>query len=113
MFGVYPGMHASDSTQILAPKGLTTCSSGSGTDDRHDLAMAICHIKVGVATGGANNSITFTVPRVDDTAGTVLQISIDCCEYNTFDADPSGVAEGKYKHVSTSVAMDPKGLTGF
>ncbi|QMW68916.1 capsid protein [Crucivirus-458] len=113
MFGAYPGMHASDSSAILAPKGLSTCGAASGTDDRHDLVMAICHIKVGVATGGDDNSITFTVPRVDDTAGTMLQIAIDCCEYNTFDADPTEVPEGKYKHTVTSVALDPKGLTGF
>jgi len=112
MFGAYPGTAATEAA-ILQPRGLTVTASAWSTDGAHDMCTAVCHIKVGVATGGVDNSIDVCIPSVDDTAGSILQCCLEVTEYNTFNADPKGVAEGSFTNTVTKVAVDPKTMTGF
>jgi hypothetical protein len=112
MFSVYPGDGVAES-EILAPRGLNTVGTSSNSTDRNDMCVAIAHVKVGVATGGVDNVVKVIVPRVSVTSGAILQCSLEIQEYNTFNADPKGVAEGQYINAVTKVAVDPKTLIGF
>jgi len=113
MFGTYPSEQGSSIEDTLKPTGLGLVVTAYETDGMNDMLIATAHIRVGVATGGVENSIIVSVPKVDSTSSEILQSTIDVSEYNTFNADPTSQPEGKYVTHDTKVAIDPKQLTGF